>query len=417
MLNTLDIALARQPIFDRGDQLVAYELLYRQRASDETAAAPATVSAARMTSDTITRTFLGMGLARVTAGKLAFVNVDREMLMGHGLGVLDPSQVVLEILETVECDAETVAACEALAARGFTLALDDFLPDAAREPFLLLARIVKLDVLDRSDADLRATLEYLRPFGVQCLAERVETQAVHRRCLTLGFTLFQGYFYARPEVLAGREVPVEQANVIRLLNVLRDPNTSDTCVEAIFRADLPLTYQLLRIVNAAGSGRSGIESIGHAIRLVGRAALHRWLALLLVSSFASASGVRAERVTTALVRARFCEYLAEAMGRDAQRGALFMVGLFSLLDALMQVPMADALARLDLSDDLRTALLDRRGQYAETLALTEQYEAGRWDEVAGTSAALGIPLDRIAESYALAVEWSGAHMGAEAGAS
>ena len=402
-LDTIDIALARQPIFDRADRLVGYELLYRDGAH---AVGAAGADSTRMSSDTITRTLLGMGLGRVTGGKRAFVNVDRCMLLDGSVRVLDPSQVVLELLESVGCDEETLPACRSLVAAGYTLALDDYVHDPSYEPLLRLARIVKVDVLGRTDDDLRAVLAAVRPFDVSCVAERVETAAVRARCAALGFDLFQGYFYARPEMLAGREVPVQQASLIRLLNVLRDADTSDAQVEAIFRGDLTLTYKLLRIVNTAGTSRGGVESIGHAIRLIGREALHRWLALLLVSSFATASGVRGELVTTAMVRARYCELLAEAAGRRREGGALFVAGLFSLIDALMRTRMTDVVDRLDLSAELRAALLAREGPYAGALRLVEGYEAGGWTEVRTEAQVLGAPLHELPERYARAVEWA-----------
>jgi EAL and modified HD-GYP domain-containing signal transduction protein len=348
-----------------------------------------------------------MGLGRVTGGKVAFVNVDRRMLLDGSARVLDPRHVVLELLESVPCDEETLPACEALVAAGYTLALDDYVHDARYEPLLRLAGIVKVDVLGRADAELRAVVAAVRPFDVRCLAERVETAAVHARCAALGFELFQGYFYARPEMLAGREVPVQQANLIRLLNVLCDADTSDAQVEAVFRGDLTLAYKLLRIVNSAGTGRGGVDSIAHAIRLLGRAALHRWLSLLLVSSFATASGVRSELVTTAMVRARFCELLAEAAGRRREGGALFMAGLFSLLDALTRTPMSEVVDRLDLAPELRAALLAREGPHAGMLRLAEAYESGDWDAVFAGARAADVPLDDLPERYAQAVEWAG----------
>jgi c-di-GMP phosphodiesterase len=403
-LDTLDIALARQPIFDREDRLVGYELLYRDQPPENRVVGG--VAPARMTSDTITNSLLAMGLGRVTDGKRAFVNVDRQMLLDNGVGVLDPRRVVLEVLESVTCDADTVAACQALVERGYTLALDDFVFSPGYEPLLRLAGIVKVDVLGRPDGEVRATLDRVRPFGVRCLAERVETAAVHARCAAMGFELFQGYFYARPEMLAGRAMPVQQANLVRLLNLLRDPETSDARAEEVFRGDLPLTYKLLRIVNSAGTGRSGVDSIGHAIRLLGRAVLHRWMALLLVSSFACKSGVRNELVTAAMARARFCELLAELAGRRSESGTLFMAGLFSLLDALLRTPMAEAVERLDLTPELRAALLTRQGACGAVLRLVEAYETGRWDDAARGSVSLGVPFGELVSLYAAAVEWA-----------
>jgi EAL and modified HD-GYP domain-containing signal transduction protein len=201
MLETLEIAVARQPIFDRNDQLVAYELLHRSRASD-CSANSAACDAARMSPDTIARSLLGFGLERLTGGKRAFVNGDRTMLLDGSIQVLEPHAVVLEILEDVYCDDEVLAACRSLAGRGYTLALDDFVYDPIYAPLLRHVSIVKIDVLGRSASDLREQLEYVRPFGAHCLAERVENEAMRRECAALGFDLFQGYFFARPRLSA-----------------------------------------------------------------------------------------------------------------------------------------------------------------------------------------------------------------------
>ena len=399
----LDVFVARQPIFDRQDRLVAYELLYRGNPAENLAVG---VSSTQMATDTLVRTLLSMGLERVTGGKTAFVNVDREVLLSDSFGVLHPGSVVIELLETIACDEETRPACEALVSRGYTLALDDFVYQPSYDPLLQLARIVKVDVLNRPLDELRQVVEQLRPFEVRCLAERVENAEVHAQCAELGFELFQGYFYARPEILTGREVPMQQANIIRLLNLIRNPDASDMHVEDAFRADLVLTYKLLRIVNSAALGGMGIESIRHAVQLLGRAALHRWLSLLLVSSLSTATGVESELVTVAMQRARFCELISESRGRRRESGPLFMVGLFSLLDALLRIPMEEILAKVDLASDLSEVLLWRTGPHAPTLRLVEAYESARWDDVLTEAKALSLPIEEVPELYAQAVEWT-----------
>ena len=338
-MDALEIALARQPIFDCDDNLVGYELLYRRHRSETLAVQPEQGSALQMSSDTITGSFLGLGIQRVTGGKRAYINLDREMLLSEAAYVLDPHGVVLEILESVRVDPEVLAACEGLVRSGYVLAMDDFVYDSTYDPLLRLAAIVKVDVLDRPPCQLREQLDRLRPFDVACLAERVESRAVRDECAAMGFTFFQGYYFARPETLASREVPMEQANLMRLLNLLRDPDTTDTALEEVFRADVKLTYRLLRIVNSASSGHTGVTSIGHGIRLLGRQTLHRWMSLLLVSSLATRTGDdRDALVELALVRARFSELLMDALGRHSDGSAGFVAGLFSLLDALLQMP-------------------------------------------------------------------------------
>lgn len=406
MFDTLEIAVARQPIFDRSDRLVAYELLYRNRGTDLSAGGVGRESA-QMSSDTITRSLLGFGLERVTCGKRAFVNVDRAMLLDGSTYVLDPETVVLELLENTPCDDEVIRACCALTEYGYTLALDDFVYDPVYNPLLRLSQIVKFDVLGQSPDALRRQLELVRPFGVSCLAERVETAAMRDECAALGFDLYQGYFFARPETIGGRDIPLAQANIIRLLNLLRDANCTDAELEEVFKADLSLTYRLLRIVNSAGTGSSGVTSIGHGIRLLGRSMLHRWMALLLVSSLSSGvQGTRDELVELAMVRARFSELLMESLGRRSECAPCFVTGLFSLLDALLEVPMLELVERVNLTSELKAALLSREGRFGTALRIAEAYEGARWAEVFSQAEALHALPENLPELYLRAVEWA-----------
>ena len=195
------------------------------------------------------------------------------------------------------------------------------------------------------------------------------------------------------------------------MNLLRDENASDADIEEAFRSDPSLSYKLLRMVNSAALGGRGIESIRHAIRLVGRGVLHRWLALLLASSMVTENGVDAELVHTAVLRARLCELLAESGGRRSSSGQQFMVGLFSMIDVLLKVPMEEILDRVDLSADVRDALLRRSGPYAGSLELVEAYEAGRWDAVSDISSDMGMAAPVLPELYLQSLSWVRERMG------
>jgi EAL and modified HD-GYP domain-containing signal transduction protein len=334
------------------------------------------------------------------------------MLVDGVARVLNPQAVVVEVLESVQVDADVVAACETLVESGYILALDDFVYDPTYDPVLRLATIVKVDVLNRPMCELRAQVDHLRSFGVTCLAERVESREVRDACATLGFALFQGYYFARPETLTSREVSLEHSNIIRLLNLLRDPDTSDAALEEVFRADVRLTYRLLRIVNSASTGHTGVTSIGHCIRLLGRSTLHRWMSLLLVSSLATRTGgTRDELVELALIRARFAELLMDAIGRRADGSASFVAGLFSLLDALLQMPMAELVERVNLTPELRDALLDRRGPFAPALRVIEAYESAHSADCLPAVDTAGVAIDRLPELYLQSVEWARSTLG------
>ena len=398
-----DVFVGRQPIFDDREQLFAYELLYRSGAQQNFAGG---LSSDQMCTDTVIHTLLTIGLAPLTGGTLAFVNMTRDFLMRGLYELFEPSTVVIELLETVTPDAEVIAACERLVQRGYTLALDDFVNAPGYEPLLRLASIIKIDVLGRPESELRRVAEELRRYDVRLLAERVETAEVRDSCRRLGYSLFQGYFYSKPQIVSHRELGVEQTTIVRLLNLLDDPAVPDADVENAFKSDPSLSYKLLRIANSASFGGRDVQSIAFALRMVGRGVLHRWLTLLLISSVASQSGVAHELVLAALVRGRLCELAGQRTGRGAQMGPLFLVGLFSLLDALLRMPMEGILARMAIAPEVRDALLSRSGPHAATLALAEAQERGDWQAVEDAATAVGLAPSEVPAIYTEALQWA-----------
>lgn len=398
----MDVYVARQPIFDRHDRLAGYELLYRNTASSTTAEGAA---ADTMCTDTVVHSFLDIGLDELTDGHRAFVNCTRDFLLGGQVELLPAGKVVVEVLETVGNDEPVVAACRRLRNHGYDIALDDYVDDSGFDALLHTVRIVKLDVLNQSSERLAAVIHRLRPFGVTLLAERVETQSVYTECRRLGFDLFQGYYYSRPELVTRSEVEVGQVAVLRLLNLLRDPEASDADVEAGFRADPALTYKLLRIVNSAAVGGRGIDSIGYGIRMVGRQMLYRWLALLMVSSMVTGNDVKDHLVYEALRRARMCELVAEASPQHRNTQALFMTGLFSMMDVLFRMPMRDILSRVHVADEIREAVMQGTGPFAEPLLITDAYERGDWDRVDRLLPSLGLLPVQLPWLYTKSLAW------------
>jgi c-di-GMP phosphodiesterase len=398
----VDLYIARQPIYDDRGGVVAYELLYRRGAQSRGADGD---SAWEMSLEVIVKTFLEIGLERLTLGKLAFLNFDRGMLLGGYYDLLDPRMVVIELLESIEADAEVVAACERLTGLGYRLALDDYVADAAHEPLVRFAEIIKLDVMNVPPGRIAEQAAPLRERGLRLLAERVETEEVHAHCRSLGFELFQGYHFSRPEVVERKGMAAEQTAILRLMNLLRDERVPDQEVEEAFRRDPSLSFKLLRMVNAAAQGGRGIESILHAIRLLGRVVLERWLALLLVSSLATRGGADAERVRAAVQRARLCELIGSTHGRGVA-GQLFLTGLFSTMDSLLHLPMAEVVCQVHLTPAVRDALLQREGPLAPVLDMVEAYEEGNWDGVTGLAPAAGVAAPTLPELYLDSLEWA-----------
>lgn len=395
------VFIARQPIFDVADRRVAYELLYR--ASLEADSAGGTVSETFMCSDTALHALLSIGLDRLTAGTTAFVNITEEHLLGDLYKIFDPAAVVLELLESVEGTPAVIDACQRAVNEGYTLALDDYDGRASLDALLGFASIVKIDVLNRDIASLAPTCERLRAMGIAVLAERVETRATLAACRELGFTLFQGYVFSRPETMDGRAVQVQQVTMFQIMSLLNQPNVTDRALEEAFRSHPSLSLALLRIVNAAAFGGRGIDSIPHAIRLIGREALSRWMLIMLVSSVGARNPVAHEAVVGALVRGRFCESVTayDASGDPAAR---FLVGLLSRMDVLLGLPMTAVLERLPVKDDIREALLEGTGPHAGVLKLADAYERAEWAVVQASGDAKA--LAELSEMYAEAARWA-----------
>jgi c-di-GMP phosphodiesterase len=396
------IYVARQPIFEHGRGLFGYELLYRRNASIDRADA----DEGHMSAEVIVHSLLGIGLRAIAGNGVAFVNFSRGQLLNRSWELFDRDTVVVELLETVKCDAETLAACQSLVRAGYRLALDDYVYEEESRPLLDLASVVKVDILDRSQSDLETVAEQLRPSGARLLAERVETTAVRDMCVNLGYELFQGYLFSRPETLSKTDVSAGQLAIMRLLNLLRDSDTNDAELEAAFQSDLALCYKLLRMVNAASVGGRGITSIPHAIRLVGRQALHRWLSILLVASLGEKGDVSHEQALTAMTRARMCELFANQSTFQHDAGSAFIVGLLSLLDVLLEIPMETILGRLELSEDVRGALLYRQGPLAAPLRVAEAYEGAKWDTAQAFAEESGVRSDVLPQLYMDALNWS-----------
>jgi EAL and modified HD-GYP domain-containing signal transduction protein len=396
------IFVARQPIFELGKGLYGYELLYRRDSSIQRADG----EDGHMSAEVIVGSLLGIGLRAIAGGGAAFVNFSRAQLVNRSWELFDPGEVVIELLENIECSDETLTACQEMVNAGYRLALDDYIFDERTQPLLELASIVKIDVLNRPAHDLDVVAKQLAPFEVRLLAERVETAQVRDRCANIGYELFQGYLFSRPETLTKTDVSASQLSIMRLLNLLQDPATPDAILDAAFQSDVALCYKLLRIVNAASLGGRGITSIPHAVRMVGRETLHRWLAVILVASLGRKGDVTHEIALTAITRARMCELLFAESADRRTAGSAFIVGLLSLLDVLLEIPMDKILSRLELSDDVRGALIGRGGPLGQPLQLVEAYERADWDTARGMTNGSDVTDETLPGMYIDALHWA-----------
>lgn len=405
----MDVFVARQPIFWANQKVMGYELLYRSNAETQVAGDEAIET---MSSSVIVNALLAMGLKDITGGTVAFMNVPRDLLIHEMAELLDPEGVVVELHETVRPDPEVLVACRRLVDRGFSLALDDFEFEPEFAPLLELAQIVKVDVLGKTAEELQHVVDALEAFNVKLLAEKVESEEIHRTCAEMGFVLFQGFHYLKPETLTKRDLSTESVAVIQLMNLLGDLSVTDREVEEAFRSDPGLSYKLLRMVNSAALGRRGVSSIDHALRLLGREHLFRWVSMLLVAETRDGSGIKNELVRSSLLRGRFCELLGdEARGPSVRgvplAGTLFLIGLFSHIDVLLKIPMEDLFKKVDLSETVQEALLWRTGVGGQLLKSVEAYETGRWEDAESELKSLGVDPFILPNLYLESLAWAG----------
>jgi len=375
--------LGRQPILDRDQQLHAYELLFRsgsRNAADVTDGVQATATV-------IVNAFAELGVEAALGKCRGFINVDEQFLFSDMLELLPRQSVVLEILETVPPSPAVIERCQALKAAGFTLALDDVIqlePQFAE--LLALVEIVKVDIQPLSRVQLMQLAMKLKPMGKQLLPEKVDSREQMEQCLKLGFTLFQGYYFAKPTIIAGKKLDHSQLSLMKLMGLLLgDADTAE--LEAALKPEPGLTVNLLRMTNSVGAGCSEtITSLRHAITVLGRRQLQRWLQLLV---FASGSQGNTDNplLMMAATRGRLMELLAGEVrpGDSILSDQAFMAGIMSLMPALVGLPIAEVIAPLSLTANVRDALCDGAGLLGALLHIAECSENG---DIAALSKAL-----------------------------
>jgi c-di-GMP phosphodiesterase len=363
--------IARQPIFNAKLDVVGYELLFRGRgwADDALADSPEHASAT-----VVLNSLTELELTRIVGRKRAWVNVPREFVL-DGLARAMPADLGgLEISESEVFDEEMVTALRELKAQGYQLSLDGFGPGSGAEPVLDLFDVVKVNVQDLGQDGLSEQVQRLRKSPCMILADGVATHPDHEFCVRAGCDLFQGYFFCQPAVVGSRSISANRLALLQVVAALQRPDAELADVDKLIARDVALSYRMLRYVNSAFFGvRSEVRSIGQAMALLGLENARRWATL---SVMASVDDKPVELTLTALTRARFCE-LAGEEGQIAGASELFTLGLFSVLDALMDTPMREAVQSLPLADDIRDALVYRRGPMGELLAAVAAREQGQ----------------------------------------
>lgn len=368
--------IGRQSIFDRQQNIMGYELLYRTEESLDRAII---TNGDQATSQVIVNSIMDMGLDRLVGQHTAFINLTRCFINGQISLPFGPDQVVLEMLEDIEPTEEVVKGLRALEKRGYVIALDDFTYSESHRVLLDKAHIVKLDVMGLKPEELESRVKKLKNYNVKLLAEKVETQEEFQHCLSLGFEYFQGYFLCRPEIVEGRRLPVNRIAIINLIIELQDKNTEIGHIADMIQQEISLSYRLLRLINSAAfSLNREVKSIKHALTILGFRMIRDWTRLLLLSQIDDKSP---ELIWHALFRAKMCEAIGFCIQPD-RVDQFFTVGLFSVLDALMGAPLEELLETLPLEQEVKDALLNRGdSELTQVLNLVVAYDRAEWQQV------------------------------------
>jgi c-di-GMP-related signal transduction protein len=400
----MDVLVARQAIFDRDRRVHGYELLFRseggQNAFDGTEGGLAT-------RQVLANSLLVIGLENLVGAKKAFVNFGRGPLLQGWHSALPPESTVIELLENVEPDDEILEACRELRKQGYQLALDDFVFRAGSERLLQVADLVKIEIQSIPRPEQKVLVRSYRARGLQTLAEKVETHEEFDWAREAGYDLFQGYFFARPVIVRGRKIPAAKLHCLRLLQESQRPELDFDRLEALILEDVSLSYQLLRYVNSPLFGVvNRIKSIRQALLFFGENDLRKWIALATLAR--TADDKPGELIMHSLVRARFCESLAHQANRGQDQSA-FLMGLFSLLDALIDRPIEEAVAEMNLAPEI-AAVLNGKAPDSDMLRrvydLAKAYEAADWVRVEELAAQARIPTSTLGEVYCAAAGWA-----------
>jgi c-di-GMP-related signal transduction protein len=390
--------VARQPILTVDEKVYGYELLFRDGIENHFRETDAD-SASRRTLDTS----LQMGLELLCDSRRGFVNCTREILLKDYITLLPPTLAVVEVLESVPVDDLVIAALKRLKQAGYLVALDDFVFNDPREPLTEFADIIKIDIKQTTPEHCALMMTKYGSWLRHMLAEKVETREEFTATKKAGFTYFQGYFFRRPEVLQAKEIPASRVNYLRLLRAVSQPELDQREFEIMIKQEVSICYRLLRYLNSAAFGiQNEVHSVRHALALLGEREVRRWVRL--VATLSIGENRSSELVTTAMVRARFCELLAPRVRHG--ESDLFLMGMLSMVDAILEIPMTSVLESIPLDHETKALLLGAPSKLRPIYDLMLARESGDWNATAECSHKLGLSENEVAAAFWHAMQWA-----------
>ncbi|MEJ2154203.1 MAG: HDOD domain-containing protein [Desulfobacteraceae bacterium] len=358
------------------------------------------------TSTVLTNSYFSIGMDSLVRDKKSFINFTESLLVQKYPLLLPNDATVIEILENVNPTAELVAACNEMADKGYSFALDDFTYTPELQPLIDLAKIIKFDFRLSSIEDIQSYLRQIQHrTDITLLAEKVETHDEFQQAIDMGFDLFQGFFFCKPELVTGKEIPGSQLALLQILAEVNQPEFDIQKLENLIIPDVSLSYKLLRYINSAFFAKAQrISSIQQALVYMGEAEIRRFVSLVAMSNLAK--GKPGELIRMACIRGKFCELIGGIVKAAVKPAELFTLGMFSLIDAILDQPMDKVMTSLPLEIDIKEALVHRKGRLVGFLFLAETYEKAQWDQMQKICQVVKIPEEKLPDLYRQSCEWS-----------
>ncbi|MDR7073006.1 EAL and HDOD domain-containing protein [Fictibacillus barbaricus] len=380
----MDIFIGRQPILDKNENVVAYELLYRNSSTNRYEGSDHD----NATLDVLVNSFTGIGIREVGEKKKCFINFTENLLLSRVPTYISPDHIVVEILETVNLTQEIITVCKELKSKGYIIALDDVISNRDLSSLIPFIDIIKIDYLVMEKNDIKEMIKKYKG-EVHFLAEKIENRKEYEEAKEMGFDYFQGYFFSKPVILTGKDIAPVPTNYFQLLNVLNGKEPDIEHISSLIQQDLSISFKLLKLLNSgAFIMKNKVTSIKQAVVLLGLNEIKKVVTILLMTSLKRTDN-QTQLVQMSLTRAHFFEQIASMLQID--KNSLYMFGMFSLIDTILNKDMNDIVEDLPITSELSDALLGKNDKYNQALLLVETIEYGRWNETAKLCTELQLP--------------------------
>ncbi|SHJ75608.1 EAL and HDOD domain-containing protein [Tepidibacter formicigenes] len=397
----MEVFVARQPIFNRYKEVVAYELLYRDGSKNFF---DNSISSSKATSILLINSYFSIGIENLIGGNKAFINFDKKLIETDIPLIFNNNTIVIELLEDIVPDKNFVEKIKKLKSKGYTIALDDFVYDYPYNELVELCDIVKVDFLSNSKEDIVNIIKKWKKDNKKFIAEKVETDEIFKWAKNIGFDYFQGYFFSKPKIVKGKCMKINNIHYIHILKELNKKDASYNKITKIIENNVNITYKLLKLVNSKFTFVNEIYSVKHALTILGLKEIERWISLIMIQDLSNNSPDEIFKLS--IFRSKFGELLAKNSIYKNRKYEIMLMGLLSVIDNLLEEPMEKILKTLPLGIDIKKAMLKKESIFSDIYNLIIEYEKGSWSEILNYTKKLNININKLPNIYFKSIKWS-----------